>query len=71
MKKTRKFFANYACFFPVVRVIPIEYYPGLSWIRRIECHLARFMGGKLLSWADPEGGSNPIWSRCILGIGKK
>lgn len=32
---------------------------------------SRFILGKLLSWADPEGGNNPIWDRSLIGVGMK
>jgi 2-polyprenyl-3-methyl-5-hydroxy-6-metoxy-1,4-benzoquinol methylase len=58
--------------FSQVQVIPLDHTgAGRSILFRLKNRVSRFMLGKLLTWADPEGGSLPIWSRSLLGIGVK
>ena len=52
-------------------VLSIDNYISSSFIHRIKQQIGRFCLGKLLSWADPEGASNPIWCRSIVGVGHK
>jgi 2-polyprenyl-3-methyl-5-hydroxy-6-metoxy-1,4-benzoquinol methylase len=58
--------------FAQVQVIPLDSTGlGRSALFAIRNQVSRFVLGKLLAWADPEGGSLPIWSRSLLGIGVK
>ncbi len=55
-----------------VRVVPVDNIrPDLAFLARWKKRVARFVLGKLLIWADPEGGALPLWQRSILGIGRK
>ena len=55
-----------------VRVVPIDNIrQDLSLLDRWKKRAARFVLGKLLVWADPEGGAIPLWARSLLGIGRK
>lgn len=56
--------------FSDVEVIPVDVVMP-AFLGRLKCILSRFILGKLLSWADPEGASNPIWARSIIAVAKK
>lgn len=58
--------------FSQVKVIPVDNTgTERSMLFALKNRIGRFMLSKLLAWADPEGGSLPIWSRSLLGIGVK
>jgi 2-polyprenyl-3-methyl-5-hydroxy-6-metoxy-1,4-benzoquinol methylase len=58
--------------FSQVQVVPLDHTGvGRSALFTLKNRVSRFVLGKLLAWADPEGGSLPIWSRSLLGIGVK
>jgi len=57
--------------FPQVTVIPVDSIMGLRPLEDLKKRLARYMLGKLLLWADPQGGRGPLWSRSLLAIGTK
>lgn len=57
--------------FTNVSVEPIDHIIDSSLFSKFKKRFARYVIGLFFSWADPEGASNPIWARCIIGIGKK
>jgi 2-polyprenyl-3-methyl-5-hydroxy-6-metoxy-1,4-benzoquinol methylase len=57
--------------FSSVHVIAVDNILESSLFTTAKKRIARFICKKILSWADPEGGINPIWARSIIGIGKK
>jgi 2-polyprenyl-3-methyl-5-hydroxy-6-metoxy-1,4-benzoquinol methylase len=54
-----------------VQVIEADNIFDSSLLAALKRKTGRFILKKLLTWADPEGGINPIWERSIIGIGKK
>jgi 2-polyprenyl-3-methyl-5-hydroxy-6-metoxy-1,4-benzoquinol methylase len=56
--------------FSDIDVIPVDNILAYSWTVNMKKKMARFILGRLLNWADPEGGSSPIWARSIVGVGK-
>lgn len=52
-------------------VVPIDNNINLSPVTSTKKRFARYVLGQLFSWADPEGASNPIWCRSILGIARR
>lgn len=57
--------------FTEVNVFEGSDYFSYSFRERFKLKLARFILGKALLWADPQGASTPIWTRSIIGVGKK
>lgn len=56
--------------FTALEVRPSADAPPEGVRRRCQWRLARAVLGRLLVWADPEGGSNPIWSRSLIAVGR-
>ena len=56
--------------FGSVDVHPCDHSPANSDLGRMRQRAARYLIGKLLSWADAEGASNPIWCRSILAVAR-
>ena len=52
-------------------IFPVDNWNPTSYTGVFKKKIARFILGKLLCWADPEGASNPIWCRSIVGVGYK
>jgi 2-polyprenyl-3-methyl-5-hydroxy-6-metoxy-1,4-benzoquinol methylase len=57
--------------FDQVTVIPVDSITGLRPLGELRKRLARYILGKLLLWADSQGGSGPLWSRSLIAIGTK
>lgn len=57
--------------FTDVVVAPVEHNDAESWRTSMKRRFARALLTKLLLWADPQGASNPIWARSIIGVGRK
>lgn len=53
--------------FERVEVRPVDFLGG-SRAGRLRRRLARRVLGSLLTWAHPEGGSNPVWARSIVAV---
>ena len=57
--------------FPDVKIYSADNIIFTSLIQNYLKKISRFVLGKILTWADSEGASNPIWHRSIVGVGKK
>ncbi len=56
--------------FDKVSVHPCDNAVGKRRTVRLKKVFAQYLLGKLLTWADPEGGGNPIWCRSLLAVAK-
>lgn len=52
-------------------LVPINNNINLPLVASAKKWFAQYVLDRLFSWADPEGASNPIWCRSILGIAKR
>jgi SAM-dependent methyltransferase len=53
-----------------VRVMPIDNDMTTGY-RRLRTRAARDILGRLLRWADPEGGAGPVWCRSIVAVARR
>jgi SAM-dependent methyltransferase len=57
--------------FADVRVAPVDsIIVDDVWVN-LKMKIGRYLLGKLLMWAEPQGASTPIWARSLIGVGIK
>ncbi|MDW7709335.1 MAG: class I SAM-dependent methyltransferase [Deferrisomatales bacterium] len=56
--------------FDRVEVVPVVFSAMRSPLGRLRRRLARRLLGTLLTWAEPEVRTNPIWARSLLAVGR-
>ena len=54
-----------------VQIVPIDNIYSLTFLEAFKKKVARFVLQMLFSWAEPQGGNNPIWARSIVGVGRR
>jgi 2-polyprenyl-3-methyl-5-hydroxy-6-metoxy-1,4-benzoquinol methylase len=54
-----------------VTVAPVDNIFEDAVLVNLKKKIGRYLLGKLLKWADPQGASAPIWARSLIGVGIK